>query len=627
MRPTLSGLVPFLPPHILAALCLLPGVAYGLGAPNSPATVTNPVGSTDLFVSVTGQGFGTAGAGSSLALSVVPIGVPSTEIVIPSTDPRVRLWQDGQVVVQLSTASVFNVVTATVLAPDVAPSAVAVEKYSYEFFPNAIGGGVNAIATDSRTRAQTLGRVFMNLEFHTGLSYFDPHFDGSAPPGVYPLPNYPVPPFPMFRFQFGGPTFATRLSSGGDNLTMDSKGRAYFNEYGFDAPDPFDNVENHSRILRYDARVQGPGAWSVYNIPGDQNVVFGVGWDRRRNRLWLGVNGRLTSPRLVVFNPDSQVLLTKNDQAFQFPTTTCDTVAGRCTPLPFSRPCTRDADCRAAVNVCDPAWGLDDRRTKDCFLEIPLDFEPEVGWIDAIEVKPNDHTVWFTNYWAGMEIIRFDPRAPEGQRFLHLPLAAPQGAAQPMVPFAWPVDLKFTSSGHLVGTQQFSNQLFYIDRNTTIDDRCTRLQSVNPGETCPTLAEIYFGDVPLPPGCRNVCVTQLTVSGSFLPCTPNSPTDLQCPWASLTGSTGSLYYLAISKDDKVWFTQAGRGVGYIELSDLAAGIPNFVMLPPATLYQPPPTYCCGTDGNLGGIDIDGNDGAIWYGEYSRCRLARHQKIS
>jgi hypothetical protein len=123
-----------------------------------------------------------------------------------------------------------------------------------------------------------------------------------------------------------------------------------------------------------------------------------------------------------------------------------------------------------------------------------------------------------------------------------------------------------------------------------------------------------------------VCVTELTVSGSFLPCTPNSPPDPRCTWSSVSSSTGSLYYLAVSKDDKVWFDQAARGVGYIKLSDLAAGIPNFVMLPPAALYQSPPRFCA-ADGNLGGIDIDSNDGAIWYGEYSRCRLARHRKIS
>jgi len=58
--------------------------------------------------------------------------------------------------------------------------------------------------------------------------------------------------------------------------------------------------------------------------------------------------------------------------------------------------------------------------------------------------------VWFTNYWAGMEIIRYNPSAPAGQQFLRLPLAEPQGASPKLVPFAWPVDLKFTGASQLV---------------------------------------------------------------------------------------------------------------------------------------------------------------------------------
>lgn len=613
---------------LLVAWCALAGVAYGLGAPNTPALVTRPVATSDLFVSVTGRGFGAGGPPSSLELSVVPVTGSST-IAIPSSDPRVRLWQDGQVVVQLSTATVVKVVSVKVLAPGVAPTAVPAETYTAEFFPNAVSGGLNAIATATspRTRTQTLGKVFMNLEFHGALEYFDPHLDGSAPPGVYPLPNYPAPPFPMFRYQYGSKTFNTMMSTGGDHVVMDSAGRAYFNEYGDEAPNPFDNLENHSRILRYDARATGSAAWSVYNIPGDQNIVFAVGWDAGRKRIWAGVNGWLTPPHLVTFKPDSTILRTTNDREFRSPTTTCDTSVGQCTRLSFNRPCVRDADCRGAANVCDPALTVNDTRTNDCFLEIPLDFELAPGWMNTIAVRPDDHTVWFTSYFAGMEIIRYNPSAPAGQQFLRLPLAEPQGASPMLVPFAWPVDLKFTGASQLVGTKQFPNQLFYIDESTTIDERCTRLESINPGETCPTVHEVYLDGQPIPPGCRNPCVTELTVSGSFLPCTPSSPADPQCPWTNLSGSTGGVYFVAVSKDGKVWFDQAGRGVGYITLSDLAAGIPNFVMLPPAALYPAPPISCGGDNGNLGGIAIDVSDGAIWYGEYSRCRLVRHEKVS
>src|SRR5262249_55467545 len=156
------------------------------------------------------------------------------------------------------------------------------------------------------------------------------------------------------------------------------------NEYGLDPGNR--DIENHSRVLRWDGRTN---EWSVYNIPGDQNIVYAVGWDKKRRRVWLAQNGSLLQPKLIVFNPDSPVLR-NNDVAFVTPTTTCDPVLKLCRPLSFDRACVTDADCRLAEQVCPPDSDLTPRRAKDCFLEYPLPADFQTAWISSIEVHPHD---------------------------------------------------------------------------------------------------------------------------------------------------------------------------------------------------------------------------------------------
>jgi hypothetical protein len=97
--------------------------------------------------------------------------------------------------------------------------------------------------------------------------------------------------------------------------------------------------------------------------------------------------------------------------------------------------------------------------------------------------------------------------------------------------------------------------------------------------------------------------------------------DVHAPDAG--GQNGNLYFGWITRDKHVWFDIAGRGVGYIKLSDLQRGRSRFVLLPPSSLYPSGPFFCGPGLGNLGAIAADESNGSVWYGEYCRRRIARY----
>src|SRR5262249_22300967 len=74
--------------------------------PTKPAVATVPAGANDLFVSITGHGFGTTPPGASLVVTVIPITGSPSILTIPSTDAAVQLWMDGQIVVKLPAGNV-----------------------------------------------------------------------------------------------------------------------------------------------------------------------------------------------------------------------------------------------------------------------------------------------------------------------------------------------------------------------------------------------------------------------------------------------------------------------------------------------------------------------------------------
>src|SRR5262249_37999099 len=66
----------------------------------SPALAVRTTGSTFLAISVTGEGFGSAEFGARVHVTGVRAGA-RVALDIPSTDPRVVVWRDVQVVLKV----------------------------------------------------------------------------------------------------------------------------------------------------------------------------------------------------------------------------------------------------------------------------------------------------------------------------------------------------------------------------------------------------------------------------------------------------------------------------------------------------------------------------------------------
>src|SRR5262245_26947147 len=85
----------------LALLITSPALSATTNRPNKPAVATFPVGTSDLFLSVTGRGFGIAPPAASLEITILSTTGSTSLQTIASSDPAVQLWMDGQIVVKL----------------------------------------------------------------------------------------------------------------------------------------------------------------------------------------------------------------------------------------------------------------------------------------------------------------------------------------------------------------------------------------------------------------------------------------------------------------------------------------------------------------------------------------------
>src|SRR5262249_51380067 len=154
----------------MAALLLLPGstaLAAATPRPTKPAVATLPVGTNDMFVSLTGTGFGSPGPASALRVFLSLVSGGTTVLSVPSPDPAVQLWSDAQIVGKLSASNIRKVAVG-VIASGVVTSPVKVVRYGYEAFDTSAAAGlaaVNAMVIDNApAHGFNAHRVFLNFE-------------------------------------------------------------------------------------------------------------------------------------------------------------------------------------------------------------------------------------------------------------------------------------------------------------------------------------------------------------------------------------------------------------------------------------------------------------------------------
>jgi len=585
------------------ACCVAPAEA-GMEA-YSPALAVRTTGSEFLAVSVTGVGFGTAAPGAWVHVD----GVQRTgrvSVDIPSTDARVFVWRDVQIVLKLPAD--LERARITVIGPGGRTRRVRADYYAHDSFDTSAAGGPNGEPT--HIAIDPAGRVWVNPEFKRNYYFFDPDRE-EVLPAPFPMPMTPAP----FQVCLYGACVDSLFPSAGEAIAVDDDGRIWMPESG-----GADGPRDHARVVMYDP----PNATvRLYNLPGDHNCPMGIAWDASRRRIWLSQTNSLTygnGSTLLSFDPERVPFETFawNTAAppptlastFDFSTTaTCDRSpsadSGACSNAP-DHACVSVEDCVLAELLCRPGTG-DDR---DCFHEYPVGvYQPA-----HVTVHPDGH-VWFTEYAAGMggHLGRLDPTTGTVELFPFAPTPfAPPGLPLDMIAFLAiaPWDIGVLRDGSVVATEYAGNRIAHFSARYMGDTaQCQHLSA--PGlapEDCeasydPQSEMIRMADS----RCANPCIDEPLVPGSWVLDSTHPPlTHL---------AAGRLLGVAPDRRGYLWFDQ-----GYLDLRG------RFYLWPPLLALDPTPTdptdssqIHCGIGGS---VAVDPRTGDIWGADYFGRRLNR-----
>ena len=586
-----------LPIVFVAAFQPILSAAYPL--PMVPTTVIDRPGNGIGALSIMGSGFGTPGNGSSVKV-IYRITTSQKQQTFNSTSGAIRLWNDTRIILTFNRS--WFVISASVTTPAGKSAQIPTDVYELNSYPTNSPYPL-AMTIDAANR------VFIDPEYHLDLEAYTPQSNVVA--GL----NYPVSPRPgVFDNPLDGVpgqvSFPSQTSNAGEDVIVDPSGNAWFTEGGAPTTPTTLSVANHSRIVSYDPSTQ---AFGVYNIPGDDNQVMGVAWDRGRQRLWFSEQARAVNcgvfgctvalpPRLTSFDP-TQI---PTNNSFTFPTTglTCNggssTTVGSCSNVP-ARPCVTVNDCVLVDQVCPEDSGSD----STCYHEYALPSTPRSGGA-AHMVVDSSGTVWFTAYNGGNYIGRLDPSTGNVSVY---PLPKPN---QPSCFASGPWQIAVANDGNIVFTEYFDNEVGRFLVANVGNPACLALDSNG----------------------QNPCMQTLTIPGAVLQCnvclcTTNCPS---CPGAQ------SVHSLAVDGVGNVWFTQGGpasdptttTSIGYIR-----ADWSGIVLLPSMSL-DPIGSTSHGDCGvplgafvsfNGAGISVNPNTGDIWFVNYCRGQLDYLHKMS
>jgi streptogramin lyase len=577
----------------------------------SPALAVRTKGSPFLALSVTGEGFGAPAPSAALLVNGFEAGVP-VRLEIPSTDPRVFVWKDVQIVVKLPPA--LDRAHAMVVTPGHRSQRVRAAYYRHDTFDTSEAGGANSPPT--HIAIDPAGRVWVNPEYKVNYYFFDPDAE-RVRPALFPRAATPAP----FRECMGRTCVATRDPSGGEAIVIDDLGRVWMPESGGAPGDG--EPRNHGRVIMYDPQNR---TVRLYNLPGDHNGTNGIAWDKARRRIWLSQTNDLrfgNYANMLSFDPegvpfevfDWDIAMPPPTvvSAFDFTTEAAcqgvtSTVLGTCSNAPHHACVTAD-DCVLAHLLCAP--GVSDDGA--CYHEYPLGiFEPA-----HVAVHPDGH-VWFTDYSAGMgsRLGRLDPTDGAVELF---PLAAapflPRALPLDLVDFGLtaPWDIEVERDGAIVATEYASCRIARFPVSKMIDTTaCHNLYA--PDGTTPGCGGSYdpaTGDVISDPTCTNPCIEELLVPGTWAPDSTHPP---------LTHvAEGRLLEVKPDLRGNVWVDQ-----GYVDrMGHFHLWPPLLALYPDAfTAGQEPSLY----SGIGGSVAVDPRNGDIWGADYMGRRLNRLSRL-
>jgi len=610
-----SGMRSFAASMLLADL-MVASTAHARLVASKRALAVRTTGSAFLALAVTGEDFGAAGPGSQIEIIGKQGGAPVI-LAIPSTDQRVVVWGDEQVVVKLP--SDLDGARATIVTPVDRSRRVRADYYAHDQYDTRAVSGPND--SPAILIVDGAGRAWVNAEFKSNRYFFDPAL-GALRPALYPQ----APPPPPFQQLCNPLTTPITCFPGVDPpsaaaIALDDQGRVWLPEGGW-TPAP-DVTRNHARVVMYD-----PAGHVVrlYNLPGDHNGVQGIAWDRVRRRVWVAQTNELrfgTYGNLLKFDPegvphedftwDFTSPPPSAPSQFTFPATaTCNgatpTTFGTCSNAP-AQPCADPDDCVRAELFCAP--GVTD--DSGCYRQYPLG----IGQPAHVTVHPDGH-VWFAVYGFafGTQLGRLDPTTGGVELF---PLALPPFTPSVPIPFGLvfglriaPWDIQVGRDGSIVATEFSANRIAVFAKRSMGSTDCLSL-SPPEGESCDAVHE-PDGSITLNPRCTNPCIVERLVPGTFEPDASNPPLTYR--------AVGTLGGFAIDRRRNVWMRY-----GYMDRRGA------FYLMPPLLeLYRTPSTpvgdFPTGTflhDG-IGDPSIDDKTGDIWAADYRGHRLNRLRRL-
>lgn len=243
---------------------------------STPATLVGGV------VRIEGHNFGVPGAKSAVVLA--------DGLQIPSFEAT--LWRDDAIEVALPEEARSGTVSVVTRRGSSVP--VPLDIYRYDWFAIPETRGTNAFPLSLALDGE--GRVWVNEEFHLRrVQHLDPA-EGAVTGIKAPASPDPGP------FAMSWEDTPTQMSSLGEDVLVDPRGRVWFTEGGaylYTGAYP-----NHSRVVCYDPAAEPAQRFRVYNVPGDWNEVIGLAWDEGRGRIWFSQGGLVAGAKLYSFDPD-----------------------------------------------------------------------------------------------------------------------------------------------------------------------------------------------------------------------------------------------------------------------------------------------------------------------------------
>lgn len=383
-------------------------------------------------VTLTGTDFGKISAGSAVLFDY---GTRSASVT--SDSQLVELWQNDRIEMSIPWEVVSGELRIVAKGVDSAPVELLVFEYESVDIPSTPG-------TNDHPLAVTVGRdgtVWLNQEFHLALTSISP----GTPPIVTSVEIPQAAGEGIFALALGGLDRRSRISSLGEDITIDATNGVWFTQGGADFYSG--SHFNTSRLVRYDPP---SSSFDCYNLPLDNARISGVLVDEQRSMVWYSESSISTGATITGFDPAS--------------------VPSDCNFDPYLD--------EARASICD------DVITEACHMRFSL---PISHSYPAHLTLDSDGNIWFTEFW-GHKIGRLTPETGE---LIEIPLPWPTIREGPGTFLgAGPWELAFDDAGYLWVSEYFDGSIVRLDPTLVSSGDCLTLDTSGSN---PCIDEVFVG--------------------------------------------------------------------------------------------------------------------------------------